>query len=159
GNASAGTTDATPPMAGMNLLTSDAVQGTAVGRRSTLVQDQSDPEGAPTLVPRNFPYGMGIIVPGESRSSLLVYKLLMRVPSAPAPSTVPEGSPRGTLSHAPISPGIADVPVIATYRDPSLEVADVSDPWTGMARDLSARIPGSGMPHTLLNAEPGATSP
>jgi hypothetical protein len=70
-----GATNVAPAM-GLSLVTYAAIEATARGKGSALVQTAQHPP--PGSVPSNdFPYGLSIVEPGSSARSFLIYKLMM----------------------------------------------------------------------------------
>lgn len=119
----------TPPAMGLSLVSYEAIEETAIGHTSVLVQLATEPGGTGET-PSAFPYGLPIIdaaakgSSGNSARSFLIYKLLMA---------------------EPVHGGDGGTPVNGSH--PQLELPRPSaDPFRRVADELRARVPGAPMP-------------
>ncbi len=130
-----------PPAVGLNLLTDRAIQETAVGKAAVMAQSAAHPGGigAAPLSGLGFPRGLPLVDPrrGGSSTSFLLFKLLMRGPR----ELVQFDAKDGARLAACTSPTTCPVPRLAAPDLPS-QLA-----WKRTMDDLSAVMPGSGMPH------------
>ena len=107
----------------------DPIAATAVDQPALEVQDPSAPGGPTSRQPRDFPKGMAIVLPKQSASSYLMYKILLAPPSLGS-------NPAGA------------------YLDPT--VPDLPEAGQAMADDLATRMFGQPMPNPQRDPELGA---
>jgi hypothetical protein len=127
-----------PPAMGLSLFTSEGIEKTAIGQRSSLVQTAQQPPPGLGVPSSDFPYGMAIIESGSSARSFLIYKIMMDKDRTATLS--------GGVYTVEAPPGIKDGIVTAKF-----------DPLVHTATELRRRIPGSEMPPREIAAQQGPT--
>ena len=127
-----------PPVLGLSLLTAEAIEKTAIGQRSSLVQTADHPPPGTGSPSPDFPYGMSIIERGDSSRSFLIYKIMMDKDRTATSS--------GSAFTVPAPPGI-----------PEGDVTSKTDPLVSVANELRRRIPGSEMPPRQIATDPDGT--
>ncbi|MGZ3474550.1 MAG: hypothetical protein ACXWUG_09760 [Polyangiales bacterium] len=121
----------TPPAMGLSFASYAAIQGTAVGRAASEVQNAAAPRVGSPGAP--FPYGMQLIVPNSSAASYLLYKILMDTRLRNGTTVAADTPfPMTTIAQAPQTP----------------------NRMSTLGKELSKVIPGTAMPHPDLLPEP-----